>query len=274
MKRFFFLILLALFLVSCGGGGSTIPNPNHPTVAMTRFRLIVGDENGGPITSLAVKQLRQTKITLTYQGRVADNEPWRDVSGSTIITTMSVGDPPNLTCPGLALILEDGLQCSINSGTALSMTEGHLDVILLSVGDLAPEDQEGAAKVTFTAPSATAVLWVTDKPNYPPEAQLTADKVSGPAPFTVTFNASGSEGLEDAGSIYGYAWFSDSPDPSSWQSLWEDTGTVGFPGDAITLPEEPSFTHTYSESGQYRAMVIVVNLWGLKDYAILNITVT
>ncbi|WP_244366101.1 PQQ-dependent sugar dehydrogenase [Micromonospora echinofusca] len=88
--------------------------------------------------------------------------------------------------------------------------------------------------------------------NQPPVADLRATPVSGPAPLTVTFDASGSTD-PDAGDVLGYEW------DFTGDGTWDATGV--------------RVAHTYPTVGTYTARLRVTDPGGLSDTAGVQILV-
>ncbi|WP_436759233.1 ThuA domain-containing protein [Streptosporangium sp. V21-05] len=84
----------------------------------------------------------------------------------------------------------------------------------------------------------------------PPVARITADKTDGPAPLTVQFSSQGSS--DPDGKPITYAW--------------------DFDGDGTTDSTAANPSHTYTEAGQYSAVLTVSNADGLSGTANLPIT--
>ncbi|WP_204046448.1 PKD domain-containing protein, partial [Acrocarpospora phusangensis] len=89
------------------------------------------------------------------------------------------------------------------------------------------------------------------KGNRPPVARASADKTDGPAPLTVQFSSQGSSD-PDGGQLT-YAW--------------------DFDGDGDTDSTAANPSHTYTQAGQYSAVLTVTNPGGLHGTANVPITV-
>jgi PKD repeat protein len=92
----------------------------------------------------------------------------------------------------------------------------------------------------------------TSGDNTSPRASIQADKATGGAPLTVTFDASGSTDPDDGDAVWGYGW---------------DFGDGDVAGSVVTVE------HTYAQPGTYTARVFVRDYPGLWDTASVEISV-
>jgi len=95
--------------------------------------------------------------------------------------------------------------------------------------------------------------------NQAPEAVLAVTPMSGDAPLTVTFDATGS--YDPDGSIYSYSWD------------FDGDGTFGEPGPEAAEQGNPSPDYAYTQGGIYDATLRVVDNWGRTDEVTVPITV-
>lgn len=136
-------------------------------------------------------------------------------------------------------LLGANLNASVNSGTYYLRVQGAAKA---DPGGYTTYGSLGAYTIALTVPASSG--------NLPPVAAASADKLSGPAPLTVTFSSSGSQDPE--GGALAYAW--------------------SFGDGATSSAPNPSYT--YSAPGSYIATLQVTDSSGAKDDASLVITVT
>ncbi|MBD3240470.1 MAG: PKD domain-containing protein [Chitinivibrionales bacterium] len=169
------------------------------------------------------------------------------ISATALYSVIFQGDPHNSAISGLR-----------SANSTYSVPQGFAEVIWdLSVEVLGEEQQycriPALAQCDGYIPPPDSGNDTSTVENTPPDARITADVLSGPAPLTVHFDGSASTDPDSGDGVFGFGW--------------------SF-GDGTTEGSVIEVTHTFTQPGEHEVIMMAEDYHGAKDYDTLAITVT